>query len=295
MLKKILHITSPMHLSVRLSQLLLYNKEKKEEHSRPFSDIGFIILDNAQTTFTQAVVQHACLHNTAVVFCGTNHHPEAMLFRLEGHSTQTRTYRAQIGASVPLMKQLWKQTVKAKISNQAALMKFQGVNDEPLRYAARKVKSGDPENKEAQAARLYWPALFGEGFLRRRDGAPPNNLLNFGYAILRAATARAISGSGLLPGIGIHHHNQYNAYGLADDLMEPYRPFTDLAVLEYLQANHPPDTLGKAEKAMLLQVLYSDVCIGNKIRPLMLALSETTASLARCFLKEDKQLAYPEL
>ncbi|MCH8568716.1 MAG: type II CRISPR-associated endonuclease Cas1 [Balneolales bacterium] len=295
MLKKIIHISSPMHLSIRLSQLVLYDKIKKEEEIRPFSDIGFLIVDSFQTTLTQAVIQAACSHNTALVFCGKDHHPQAMLFRLEGHNTQTQTFNAQIEASQPLKKKLWKQTVKSKIINQAALLKYQGLEDEPLRYSAKKVKSGDSENREAQAARVYWPALFGEDFLRRRDGKPPNNMLNYGYMVLRAAMARAISGSGLLPGLGIHHKNKYNAYCLADDLMEPYRPYVDLAVLEYLENQLPPESLDKAEKALMLKVLYSDVIIGKKKRPLMLALSESTASLARCFLGEDTKISYPKL
>jgi len=294
MIKKVLHISSAMHLSIRLSQLLLYHKETEKESIRPFEDIGFIILDDPRITLTQAVLQQSSAHNVAVVCCDATHHPCSLLFHLDVNTTQTQYFRAQISAGVSIKKKLWKQTVKAKIRNQAGLLAFEGIHDEPLRYYARNVKSADRTNREAQASRYYWPTLMGEDFLRRRDGRPPNNMLNYGYAVLRAAVARALSGSGLLPTLGIHHHNKYSAYGLADDIMEPYRPYVDHSVLEYLQSNNPPDELGKMEKQHLLSVLSCDVQINGKQRPLMVALSETSASLSRCFMKEADKISYPD-
>ena len=218
-----------------------------------------------------------------------------MLFHLDSHQTQTEHFRAQVEASEPLKKQLWKQTIKAKIRNQAAVLDFADRDGEALRYMARKVRSGDADNQEARAARFYWPMLFGEDFLRKRFGNPPNNLLNYGYAVLRAAVARALTGSGLLPTLGIHHRNKYNAYCLADDVMEPYRPYVDQLVWELSEAGQAEEELSAGLKSELLKILSCDVIINRKKRPLMVGLSQTTASLARCFKGEARKITYPVL
>lgn len=295
MLKKTLFFSSPCHVKIHNRQLVILNKLTGEEIQRPVEDLGFVIFDNPQITFTQSVIQLLAEHNTAVIFCDRKHHPSSMLFHLDSHQTQTEHFRAQIEASEPLRKQLWKQTVKIKIKNQGAVLDSIGQNGEPLRYMARKVKSGDPENMEARAARFYWPVLFGNTFIRHRFGEAPNHLLNYGYTVLRAAVARALTGSGLLPTLGIHHRNKYNAFCLADDIMEPYRPYIDQLVWKMVQNGETEEELSPPIKAKLLECLSCDVQIGKKTRPLMVGLSETTASLVRCFKGEGKTIRYPML
>jgi CRISPR-associated protein Cas1 len=274
---------------------VILNKTTGEENERPVEDIGFVVFEHHQITFTQAVIRLLAKHNAAVIFCDEKHLPASMLFHLDSHQTQTEHFRAQVEASVPLKKQLWKQTVKAKIRNQAAMLDFAEQDGEPLRYMARQAKSGDPENIEARAARFYWPRLFGDEFTRARYGNAPNNMLNYGYTILRAAVARALTGSGLLPTLGIHHHNKYNAYCLADDVMEPYRPYVDQLVWELMNEGKAEEELSPKLKMNLLQCLSGDITINRKQRPLMVGLSETTASLARCFKGEVKRIKYPVL
>lgn len=295
MLKKTLFFNNAYHLSIKYNQLVITDKKTREKTQRPVEDLGFVILDHQQITFTQSVIQLMADHNVAVVFCDKTHHPASMLFHLDTHQTQTEHFRAQVEASEPLKKQLWKQTVKAKIRNQASMLDFADQEGEALRYMARQVKSGDTTNEEGSAARYYWNRLFGDDFTRHRFGSPPNNALNYGYMVLRAAVARALMGSGLLPTLGIHHRNKYNAYCLADDVMEPYRPYVDQLVWELAEAGQTGDELSTDLKAQLLQVLSCDIFIGKKTRPLMVGLSETTASLARCFKGEAKKLKYPQL
>lgn len=295
MLKRTISFDNPYHLSIKLKQLMLTDKETGAVLQRPIEDLGFIILNHPQITFTQAVMQEMAANNTAVVFCDEKHHPCSMLFHLDGHQVQNEHFRAQVSASQPLMKQLWQQTIVAKVRNQAAVLERTGESGDALRHISTKVKSGDTDNQEAKAARHYWKKLFGPTFTRERFGAPPNPTLNFGYAILRAAVARALVGSGLLPTLGIHHHNKYNAYCLADDIMEPYRPYVDLTVWELRNTDPAYHVMKPSVKESLLGILSCDVCMGKKKRPLMVALSETTASLSQCFAGERKKIKYPTL
>jgi len=296
MLKKTLFFNNAYHLSIRYNQLVITDKNTREELRRPVEDLRFVVLDHYQITFTQSVIQHLADNNVAVVFCDKKHHPVSMLFHLDTHQTQTEHFRAQVEASKPLKKQLWKQTVKAKIRNQAAVLDFTDEDGEALRYMARQVKSGDIMNKEAHASQHYWNLLFHDGFYRRRHGPPPNNLLNYGYIVLRAAVARSLMGSGLLPTLGIHHRNKYNSYCLADDIMEPYRPYVDQLVWELTEAGRGnQEDLSTELKAELLDLLTCDIIINDKKRPLMVGLSETTASLARCFKGENRKIKYPVL
>jgi CRISPR-associated protein Cas1 len=295
MLKKTLFFNNAYHLSIRYNQLVIKNKKSGEKTQRPVEDLGFVVLDHQQITFTQSVIQQLADNNTAVVFCDQAHHPASMLFHLDTHQTQTEHFRAQVEASKPLKKQLWKQTVKAKIRNQAALLDFADADGSGLRYMARQVKSGDTTNEEAQAAKQYWGLLFGDDFYRRRHGPAPNNMLNYGYAILRAGVARSLMGSGLLPTLGIHHHNKYNSYCLADDVMEPYRPYVDQTVWELDESGQAGEELTPDLKKKLLTVLSCDIIINDKKRPLMVGLTETTASLARCFKGEQRKIKYPVL
>lgn len=295
MVSKTLFFQNPCYLSVKNRQLVISLKTSGEVLQRPAEDIGFVVLDHPQITFSMAVMQHFAENNTAVVICGRDHHPASVMLHLETHQTQSQLYQAQAAAGKALKKKLWKHTVKCKLRNQAAVLEVSGQEAEPLRYIARKVKSGDSTNCEARGARVYWPVLFGQAFRRQRFGAPPNHMLNYSYAILRAATARALCGSGLLPALGIHHKNKYNAFCLADDIMEPYRPYADLLVAELHHSGLHADELTTEHKKELLGLLTADVHISGKTRPLTMALSETTASLARCFTGEAEVINYPEL
>lgn len=293
MLKRTLFFTNPYHLSVKHAQLVITDKTTGEVKQTPIEDLGFVVLDNKEITLTTSVMQSLAANNTALVFCDDKHLPQSMMFHLDTHQVQTEKFRNQVDASEPLKKQLWQQTIVAKVKNQAAVLKKAGRDDEALIYLASKVKSGDSDNIEAQAAKRYWRSLFGETFKRERYGAPPNPSLNYGYAILRGAVARALVGSGLLPTLGIYHRNKYNAYCLADDIMEPYRPFVDLMVREQMDKHVDYHVLDKHKKAELMQVLSIDVQLGKKTSPLMVALSHTTASLSRCFDKTQKNINYP--
>lgn len=296
MLRRTIYIGSPYSLAHQDLQLILQQPDTGEELNRvPFEDIGVLVLDNPRVRVTQRVLQACAEQNIALVICDAKHHPASMMLHLDTHSVQTELFGHQVKASQPLKKQLWKQTVEAKIRNQGHLLNNQGLDGSFLLKLATTVQSGDSNNVEATAARHYWANLFEQPFQRERFGQSPNAALNYGYAILRAGIARALSGSGLLPTLGIHHHNRYNAYCLADDIMEPYRPFVDEAVLEILEELTINEDLQKEHKAHLLGILSRDVRLGKLKRPLMVALSHTTASLARCYEGKDKKLTYPTL
>ncbi|MBI3511300.1 MAG: type II CRISPR-associated endonuclease Cas1 [Bacteroidetes bacterium] len=302
MLKRTLFFSNPFHLNIRLAQLEITDKKSGEIKTAPIEDLGFVVLDNREITITQSVFSMLAENNVAVIICDEKHHPASMMFHLDTNIVQNEKFRAQISASEPMKKQLWQQTVKTKIRNQAALLKHIGKDDpekegagEALMRIATQVKSGDTTNEEAQAARKYWNKLFGENFTREREGMPPNPSLNYGYAILRAAVARALCGSGLLPTLGIHHHSKYNHYCLADDIMEPYRPFVDKVVWKQKHNSDDYHNLNKERKSELLSVLSCDVKMNGENSPLLVALSHTTASLVKCFEGNEKQLAYPTL
>ena len=292
MIKRTLYFGSACHLKIKDEQLVITNRETGELNQAPVEDIGFVILDNQGITFTHSVFQKLAENNSAVVICNPKHHPGSMLFHLDTNQLQSEKFRNQINASVPLKKQLWQQTVKAKILNQAEMLSRIGLNSAHLKRLAKQVKSGDPSNEESKAARIYWKEIFGNNFKRHREGLQPNSALNYGYAILRAAVARALAGSGLLPTLGIHHKNRYNAFCLADDIMEPYRPFVDSLVYD-IKDDIDEDDLTKEVKAELLKLITCDVIIGKHKRPLMIALSQTTASLSKCFDGELKKIDYP--
>ena len=221
--------------------------------------------------------------------------PVGLMLPLYGNTTQNERFRHQLDASLPLMKQLWQQTVKQKIENQAAILKkCAGGEVRCMTKWASDVKSGDSDNLEARAAAYYWKNLFAiEGFTRDREGIPPNNLLNYGYAILRAVVARGLVASGLLPTLGIHHHNRYNAYCLADDIMEPYRPYVDELVYNLVNGRRDYAELTKELKTELLSIPVLDVTIAGKRSPLMVAVGQTTASLYKCFGGESRKIVYP--
>ena len=271
----------------------------KEQYrvTKPIEDLGVVVLDNKQITITSGLLEALLENNCAVITCDSKCLPVGLMLPLYGNTTQNERFRQQIEASLPLKKQLWQQTIKAKIENQASVLSdCSGEVVKCMRIWASDVRSGDPDNLEARAAAYYWKSLFPkiDGFTRDRDGVPPNNLLNYGYSILRAVVARGLVISGLLPTFGIHHHNRYNAYCLADDIMEPYRPYVDELVFRLVESYGSKIELSKEVKARLLTIPTIDVRIGGKRSPLMVAVGQTTASLYRCFTGELRRISYPE-
>lgn len=272
-------------------------QDSGETKSAPIEDIGLLILDHQQITITQSTLAKLLANNTAVITCDDTHHPTGMMFSLDGHTLQSQKFQAQIEASAPLKKQLWQQTVTCKIENQAALLQQEREEYKLLLTYAKEVKSGDSENHEAKAASYYWKRIFPDflDFRRERYGPPPNNLLNYGYAILRALVARSLTSSGLLPTLGIHHRNQYNAYCLADDIMEPYRPFVDKVVCRIIRDNGKFLEMTPGMKKALLEIPAMDVQIDGQKSPLMNAVQRTTASLAKCYEGKARKILYPSL
>lgn len=294
MLKRALFFSTPFCLSLRNNQMIIHTKEMPEmQKSVPIEDIGFVILEHQQTNITLPLLNALSDNNVAVIFCGNDFMPNAMLMNLDSNKTQGESYRAQIEASDPLKKGLWKQIVEAKIRNQAALLNKLGKDGDKLKPYYMNVKSGDSDNREGIAAKIYWNELFGANFIRSREGVEPNNMLNYGYTLLRAAVARSLMGSGLFPAFGIFHRNRYNAFPLADDIMEPYRPYVDEIVFD-LYANGERE-LTKEVKTRLLRLLFMDTSFGKLTRPLDVGLTMTSASLAKCFNGIQKKITYPLL
>lgn len=297
MIKRTLYFGNPAYLKTRNGQLLIEQPDKEESKEVPIEDIGFILLDHQQITLTQGLIARLMENNVALISCDATHHPDGLMLPIEGHTLQSARYRVQAEASVPLKKQLWQQTVSAKIENQAAVLRFYGLPHAFLTELSRNVKSGDSDNAEATAAVYYWKHLFSSipGFVRERFGPEPNNLLNYGYAILRAVTARSLVSSGLMPTLGIFHRSQYNAYCLADDIMEPYRPFVDMLIYPMVQTQPDMLELNPGIKRALLGVPAMDVYIQQEKSPLMNAMQRTTTSLARCFEGKQRKMLYPQL
>ena len=309
MIKKTLYFGNPAYLSLRDAQLVIKLPEvvknatlpehfkQKVEITKPIEEIGVLVLDNKQITITSGVLEALLENNCAVITCDSKSMPVGLMLPLYGNTTQNERFRHQLDASLPLKKQLWQQTIKIKIENQAAVLKK--CTKEEIRCMkvwASEVKSGDSENMEARAAAYYWKNLFPiDGFTRERNGIPPNNLLNYGYAILRAVVARGLVSSGLLPTLGIHHHNRYNAYCLADDIMEPYRPYIDELVYSIVESEMDYTELSKEIKGRLLTIPTLEVNISGKRSPLMVAVGQTTASLYKCFSGELRKISYPEI
>ena len=293
MIKRTLFFSHAVCLSMRNKQLIIQNKDTQEESSVPIEDIGFVVIENNQIYISIPVINELAKNNAAVIFCNEKHLPFSMNLPLDCNSIQNRLFSAQIEATLPTKKRCWQQIIEQKIKNQAKVLEKYNIHSIRLNEYANNVRSGDSTNREAVAAKLYWDSLFDTDWIRMRYGEYPNNLLNYGYAILRAATARALTGSGLLPTLGIYHHNKYDAYALADDMMEPYRPFVDDEILEYTKDNPAQETIPIEFKKKILQVLARDVKIGKVVRPLMIALTMTSSSLAKILSGDDKELALP--
>ncbi|MBO7185471.1 MAG: type II CRISPR-associated endonuclease Cas1 [Alistipes sp.] len=310
MIKRTLYFGNPAYLSAKFAQLEIRlpqveNNETLSDHFKesvvkhvPIEDIGVVVLDHKQITITQGAMSALLDNNVAVITCDEHRMPSGLMLPLDGNTTQSERFRDQIEASLPLKKQLWQQTIQAKILNQSAVLYRQrGMECGNMEAWAKQVKSGDSDNLEGRAAAFYWQNLFGhiKGFRRDREGVPPNNLLNYGYAILRAVVARSLVGSGLLPTLGIHHHNRYNAYCLADDIMEPYRPYVDKLVSEIVDSGADITNLTKEIKGQLLSIPVLDVVINGRRSPLMIGVGMTTASLYKCYSGEIRKIAYPSM
>jgi len=310
MIKRTLCFNNPAYISLKNEQLVVKLPEVETNDSLPESfkasavrtipieDIGVVVLDDPRITITQGALQHLLENNCAVISCNASHLPIGLLLPLDSNTTQNERFRNQLDASVPLHKQLWQQTIQYKIRNQAAVLKqVTGEEQNNMLAWVEQVRSGDPDNLEARAAAYYWKTIFPSipHFVRGREELPPNNLLNYGYAILRAIVARSLVASGLLPTLGIHHHNRYNAYCLADDIMEPYRPYIDLKVLEIVNSGAKYEDITTELKQQLLVIPIIDVNIGGQRSPLMIAAGQTTASLYKCYSGESRKILYPEI
>jgi len=296
MIKQVVEISSAgTYLSVRYGQLVL-KRDGSVVGRVPCEDVGVLLVDHRGVTYTHSVFTELLRYGAAVVVCGADHHPAGMFLPLEGHSLQSERFRQQAEVAKPVKKQLWKQIVRAKILHQAKVLGPDSEAYRALLLLGRKVRSGDPENIEAWASKKFWGEyLSAVSFRRAADGAPPNNMLNYGYMVMRAAVARALCSAGLLPALGIHHRNRYNAFCLADDMIEPFRGFVDAKVREICEGEGVVDELDQRIKARLLEVLYERVTIGGFRGPLMVGLHRTMASLQRCFAGEQRFLDLPAL
>ncbi len=316
MIKRTLYFGNNAYLRTKDQQLIVdFSDKEKKSATVPIEDIGVVILDAYQLTISQNLISRLLDNNVALITCNSKRMPQGLMLNLEGNTLQQERFKYQINISEPLKKQLWQQTIKQKIRNQRALLldkiggsslseAFDDKQLENMEYWADSVRSGDPDNYEARAAAFYWKTIFSEyhpNFTRGRFEQDPNNLLNYGYAILRAVTARSLVASGMLPTLGIHHHNKYNAYALADDIMEPYRPYVDEIVYYLIEEYYDEEKeeqkyeLTTELKAELLKIPAIDVLIDNEKSPLMLAMQRTTASLFHCFAGDSRKILYPTI
>jgi len=281
---------------------LLIEKDGFKVGSVPIEDLGVLILDSPQLTITSSVMRSLAEQNVAVIFTDQKHLPSSLTIPFSVNSIQTKILNAQIETSLPTKKRLWAAMISAKIANQSRALEMCGQDGTGLKEIAARVKSGDPENLEAYAAKLYWRKLFGDDFRRDRFAVDHNMLLNYGYAIVRAATARAIVGTGLHPSLGINHKNQYNPFPLADDLVEPLRPFVDVRIFEIVRelveaanGDEPEITLGRERKARILSLLAEDCLFDGRKLPMLVALSNYTATVKQVMMGEAEKPLIPTM
>lgn len=310
MIKKTLYFGNPAYLSLQNGQLVIKLPEVENNSTltddfktrsivtKAIEDIAYVVLDNKRITITSGAMEALLANNCSIISCDSRSMPVGLMLPLSGNTVQNERFRSQLASSLPLKKQLWQQTIQQKIANQTSVLEHccPKIETGCMRKWGTDVKSGDAYNVEGKAAAYYWKNIFNgyiDKFIRDREGMFPNNLLNYGYAILRAVMARALVSSGLLPTLGIHHHNRYNAYCLADDVMEPYRPYVDNLVYNIIAGKGVDLELTRDIKSELLTIPTIDVVINGKRSPLMIAASQTTASLARCFMGEIRRIYYP--
>lgn len=293
MIKRVLCFENPARLSLKLEQMVVELQDTTR--TVPIEDVGVVILDHKQITITHALIDALLANNCAIVTSNDKHLPVGLMLPLDGHNLQSERFREQIEASEPLKKQMWQQTVIAKILGQAHVLGMQQIEHGNMFKWAKDVRSGDTDNMEARAAAYYWRNMFEkDSFIRDPQGLPPNNLLNYGYSIVRAMMARALVGTGLLPTLGIHHHSRYDAYCLADDIMEPYRPFVDMKVLEMWNKGGVTSDISSEQKRELLGITTMDVNISGHRSPMMLAIQTTAQSVQKCYSGEARKIIYPD-
>lgn len=295
-MERILDISeAAVRLSVRYSQLVIA-LENGGEATAPLGEIAALVISNPRVLMTQAVIAGIAENKGAVVICNGSHLPAAIMLPLEAHSTQTERFARQATLPQPQRKRLWQQIVQAKIGAQGKLLRELHGDDAGLLAMAERVRSGDTENLEAQASRRYWPLLFADTHFRRgREGPDQNSHLNYGYAVLRALVSRAVCGAGLHPSFGLKHHNRYDAFCLADDLMEPFRPLVDRAVYYWIQEHDPAEPLDKAAKAWLVGPMMARYEVEGECRTLFDVLAAAASSLAQAVMGEAKELRLPEV
>lgn len=293
MIKRVLCFENPARLSLKLAQMVVELQDVTR--TLPIEDIGVVILDHKQITITHALIDALLANNVAIVTSNDKHLPVGLMLPLDGNTLQSERFRTQVDASEPLKKQMWQQTIVAKILGQAHVLGTQLIEHNNMLKWAKDVRSGDTENMEARAAAFYWRNMFEkDAFIRDPQGLPPNNLLNYGYSIVRAMMARALVGAGLLPTLGIHHHSRYDAYCLADDIMEPYRPFVDMKVLEMWKNGGITSDISSDQKRELLGITTMDVSISGHRSPMMLAIQTTAQSVQKCYSGEARKIIYPD-
>lgn len=293
MIKRVLCFENPARLSLKLAQMVVELQDVTR--TLPIEDIGVVILDHKQITITHALIDALLANNVAIVTSNDKHLPVGLMLPLDGNTLQSERFRAQIDASEPLKKQMWQQTVVAKILGQAHVLGTQLIEHNNMLKWSKDVRSGDTDNMEARAAAYYWRNMFEkDAFIRDLQGLPPNNFLNYGYSVVRAMMARALVGAGLLPTLGIHHHSRYDAYCLADDIMEPYRPFVDMKVLEMWEKGEVTSDISSEQKRQLLALTTMDVNISGHRSPMMLAIQATAQSVQKCLSGEARKIIYPD-
>ena len=292
MIGRVIEIASEGRHLARDRGLMTVSKDGLEDGRVPLDDIGVLLCNARGLTYSNDLMAELARRGASVVLCGDNYLPTAWIWPLEGHHVQALRMRCQLEASLPLRKRLWQALVKAKIAQQAIVLELMGVSGAEVEELARRVRSGDPDNAEAQAARRYWPRLFGSAFRRDRFGPMPNPLLNYGYTVLRAAVARAVVSAGLHPSLGIHHSNRNNSMCLVDDLMEPFRPMVDYTVAELV--SHQREEMTIDVKRDLAAILVMDIATERGTTPLQTCLERAAQSLAQSFESGKPGLILPE-
>ena len=296
MIRKTVEFSTPgTRLSVAHRQLVVERPDLPKV-TLPIEDLGVVIVDDIRATYTQSVFLSLLETGATVLVTGRDHLPAGMMLPLDAHHVQTERHRAQVKTSAPVRKRAWQTIVRAKIVQQAAVLSHFTGSHGGLAPMARRVRSGDPDNLEAQAAQRYWPRLFGKTFRRDREAEGVNALLNYGYAVVRAAVARSVVAAGLIPSLGVHHRHRNNPFCLADDLLEPYRPYVDWRVRQMasIDPQSAPDLSDRETRAELLTLLNETIRIGGRREPLLLAFHTSAASLCRTLTGGDRTLALPE-
>ena len=283
MAKQTLIFESPKELSLKGGMMVIIDRETEETTFRSMEDIQMVMIDNHSVRITVPLITKMTNLNIGVVFCDEKHMPVSMLMDMESNSLQSKRFRCQLTASKPLNKQIWKQIVEAKIRNQSLLLEKLELGKTLLANYYNNVKSGDSTNREGTAARVYWTKLMGKGFIRDRYGMPPNQLLNYGYAVLRSMIARHLMNAGLLPTVGVFHHNCYDAFPLADDVMEPYRPYIDFRVKKMMDMGLID--VCRESKKRILETFYEDIPVN--------AMALSASTLAGVYEGVGKVVVFP--